>query len=74
MTKSDIKQINKAIDTLYKVETLEIMQEEMPLYDEETLEVDKYTNLAEFVGVTGAIDKLNKYLSLVNLNELNNGE
>ena len=71
MTKNDIKQIEKAIDALYKVE---IMQEEMPLYDEETLEVGKYTNLAEFVGVSGAIDKLNEYLSLVDLNELNNGE
>ena len=73
MTKNDIKQIEKAIDALYKVETMELMQEEMPLYDEETLEVGKYTNLAEFVGVSGAIDKLNKYLSIVELNELNNG-
>ena len=74
MTKNDIKQIEQAIDALYKVETMELMQEEMPLYDEETLEVGKYTNLAEFVGVSGAIDKLNEYLSLVELNELNNGE
>ena len=69
MTKNDIKQIEQAIDALYKVETMELMQEEIP-----TLEVGKYTNLAEFVGVSGAIDKLNKYLSLVELNELNNGE
>ena len=69
MTKNDIKQIEKAIDALYKVETMELMQEEIP-----TLEVGKYTNLAEFVGVSGAIDKLNEYLSLVDLNELNNGE
>jgi len=68
MTKNDIKQLKKAIDALYKVETMELMQEEIP-----TLEVGKYTNLAEVVGVTGAIDKLNEYLSLVELNELNNG-
>ena len=69
MTKNDIKQIEKAIDALYKVETMELMQEEIP-----TLDVGKYTNLAEVVGVSGAIDKLNEYLSLVDLNELNNGE
>jgi len=68
MTKNDIKQLKKAIDALYKVETMELMQEEIP-----TLEVNGYTNLAEFVGVSGAIDKLNEYLSLVDLNELNNG-
>jgi uncharacterized protein YkvS len=69
MTKNDIKQIEQAIDALYKVETMELMQEEIP-----TLEVGKYTNLAEFVGVSGAIDKLNEYLSLIDLNELNNKE
>ncbi len=69
MTKEDIKQLNRAVKTLYKVETMELMQEEIP-----TLEIGKNTTLAEFVGVTGAIDKLNEYLSLVELNEINNGE
>ena len=69
MTKNDIKQIEKAIDALYKVETMELMQEEIP-----TLEIGKNTTLAELIGVTGAIDELNKYLSLVELNEINNGE
>ena len=69
MTKNDIKQLKKAIDALYKVETMELMQEEIP-----TLEIGKNTTLAELIGVTGAIDKLNEYLSLVDLNELNNGE
>ena len=45
------------------------MQEEIP-----TLEIGKNTTLAELIGVTGAIDKLNEYLSIVDLNELNNGE
>ena len=69
MTKNDIKQLKKAIDALYKVETMELMQEEIP-----TLEIGKNTTLAELIGVTGAIDKLNEYLSLVDLNELNNGD
>ncbi len=69
MTKNDIKQLKKAIDALYKVETMELMQEEIP-----TLEIGKNTTLAELIGVTGAIDKLNEYLSIVDLNELNNGE
>ena len=66
MTKDDIKQLKKAVDALYKVETMEIMQEEIP-----TLEGRM---MAEVMGVTGAIDKLNEYLSIVDLNELNNGE
>ena len=69
MTKNDIKQLKKAIDALYKVETMELMQEEIP-----TLEIGKNTTLAELIGVTGAIDKLIEYLSIVDLNELNNGE
>ena len=66
MTKDDIKQLKQAVDALYKVETMEIMQEEIP-----TLEGRM---MAEVMGVTGAIDKLNEYLSIVDLNELNNGE
>ena len=68
MTKNDIKQIEKAIDALYKVETMELMQEEIP-----TLDVGGLTNLAEVVGVSGAIDKLNKYLAMVEY-EINTGE
>jgi uncharacterized protein YkvS len=67
--KEDIKQLKQAVDALYKVETMELMQEEIP-----TLEIGKNTNLAELIGVSGAIDKLNEYLSIVDLNELNNGE
>tara|TARA_R110000824_G_scaffold352181_1_gene539241 strand:+ start:344 stop:586 length:243 start_codon:yes stop_codon:yes gene_type:complete len=66
--KEDLKQIEKAIDALYKVETMEIMQEEIP-----TLDVGGLTNLAEVVGVSGAIDKLNKYLAMVEY-EINTGE
>jgi hypothetical protein len=56
--KETIKQVEQAIDALYKVETMEIMQEEIP-----TTEAFKYTNLAEIVGVSGAIDKLNNLLT-----------
>ena len=56
--KETIKQVEQAIDALYKVETMEIMQEEIP-----TTEPFKYTNLAEVVGVSGAIDKLNNLLT-----------